>query len=91
MYDVRHSYITRVFEVRININMSDELKFQSEQKAKSLEVSLSAFIRLLLTKETGNMSALDQRLLEIDKQGFEKVDAQEFQSELKKMVNNANA
>ncbi|PCI65528.1 MAG: CopG family transcriptional regulator [Piscirickettsiaceae bacterium] len=77
--------------MRININISDELKFQSEQKAKSLGVSLSAFIRLLLTKETGNMSMLDQRLLEIEKQGFEKVDAQEFQSELKKMINNANA
>jgi len=91
MYDIHHSYITRVFEMRININISDELKFQSEQKAKSLGVSLSAFIRLLLTKETGNMSTLDQRLLEIEKQGFEKVDAQEFQSELKKMINNANA
>ena len=91
MYDIHHSYITRVFEMRININISDELKFQSEQKAKSLGVSLSAFIRLLLTKETGNMSMLDQRLLEIEKQGFEKVDAQEFQSELKKMINNANA
>ncbi|MDQ6994226.1 MAG: hypothetical protein Q9M18_01360 [Mariprofundaceae bacterium] len=77
--------------MRININLSDELKFQSEQKAKSLGVSLSVFIRLLLTKETGNMSALDQRLLEIDKQGFEKVDAQEFQGELKKMIDNANA
>jgi len=77
--------------MRININLSDELKLQSEQKAKSLGVSLSAFVRLLLTKETGNMSTLDQRLLEIEKQGFEKVDAQEFQSELQKMINNANA
>ncbi|MDQ6994894.1 MAG: hypothetical protein Q9M18_04785 [Mariprofundaceae bacterium] len=77
--------------MRININISDELKFQSEQKAKSLGVSLSAFIRLLLTKETGNMSTLDQRLLEIEKQGFEKVDAQEFQSELQQMINNADA
>ena len=77
--------------MRININLSDELKLQSEQKAKSLGVSLSAFIRLLLTKETGNMSTLDQRLLEIEKQGFEKVDAQEFQSELQKMISNANA
>jgi|GEM_PF-6606782 len=77
--------------MRININLSDELKFQSEQKAKSLGISLSAFVRLLLTKEAGNMSTLDQRLLEIEKEGFEKVDAQEFQSELKKMINNANA
>jgi len=77
--------------MRININLSDELKLQSEQKAKSLGVSLSAFVRLLLTKETGNMSALDQRLLEIEKQGFEKIDAQEFKSELQKMINNANA
>jgi len=57
----------------------------------SLGISLSAFVRLLLTKEAGNMSTLDQRLLEIEKEGFEKVDAQEFQSELKKMINNANA
>jgi len=37
------------------------------------------------------MSTLDQRLLEIERQGFEKVDAQEFQSDLQKMINNANA
>ncbi len=77
--------------MRININLSDELKFQSEQKAKSLGVSLSAFIRLLLTKETREMTDLDKKLLNIESSGFEKVDYQEFKSDLQKMINNANA
>jgi len=77
--------------MRVNINLSDELKCQSEQKAKSLGVSLSAFIRLLLTKETGNMNKLDQRLLQIEKTGFEKVDYQNFKDDLQKMINNADA
>lgn len=77
--------------MRININLSDELKYQSEQKAKSLGVSLSAFIRLLLTKETGNMSAVDQRLLEIEKEGFEQVDYSDFKAELNGMIKNADA
>jgi len=77
--------------MRININLSDDLKYQSEQKAKSLGVSLSAFIRLLLTKETGNMNELDQRLLQIEKTGFEKVDYQNFKDDLQNMINNADA
>ena len=77
--------------MRININLSDDLKYQSEQKAKSLGVSLSAFIRLLLTRETGNMNELDQRLLQIEKTGFEKVDYQNFKDDLQNMINNADA
>ncbi|MBL0711325.1 MAG: hypothetical protein JJV99_09990 [Colwellia sp.] len=75
--------------MRINISLSDELKYQSEQKAKSLGVSLSAFIRLLLTKETGNMNEFDQRLLQIEKSGFEKVDYQSFKGDLQQLINNA--
>jgi len=65
------------------------LKYQFEQKAKSLGVSLSAFIRLLLTKETGNMNEFDQRLLQIEKSDFEKVDYQSFKGDLQQMINNA--
>jgi len=77
--------------MRINITLSDELKYQSEQKAKSLGVSLSAFIRLLLTKETGQMSDLDQRLLKIEKSGFKKEHYQDFKEGLNKMIDNADA
>lgn len=77
--------------MRININLSDELKFESEQKAKSLGVSLSAYIRLLLTRETGQMSKVDRRLLEIEKEGFEQVDYQDFKADLETMINNADA
>ena len=77
--------------MRININISDELKFQSEQKAKLLGVSLSAFIRLLLTKETGGMSELDKQLLNIEASGFDEVNYQDFNSDLKNMINNADA
>ena len=76
--------------MRININLTDELKFQSEQKAKSLGVSLSAFIRLLLTKETGKMTDLDKRLLQVENSGFEKIDYQNFKGDLQKMINNAD-
>ena len=75
--------------MRINITLTDELKYQSEQKAKSLGVSLSAFIRLLLTKETGQMSELDQRLITIEKSGFEKVDYESFKADLNIMIDNA--
>ena len=77
--------------MRININLSDELKYRSEQKAKSLGVSLSAFVRLLLTKETGQMSELDRQLLKIENTGFEQVDYQEFKADLQKMIDNADA
>jgi len=77
--------------MRININISDELKLQSEQKAKSLGVSLSAFIRLLLTKETGSMSELDKQLLNIEASGFDEINYKDFNSDLQKMINNADA
>ncbi|MFK5949202.1 MAG: hypothetical protein QM500_10595 [Methylococcales bacterium] len=77
--------------MRINITLTDELKFQSEQKAKSLGVSLSAFIRLLLTKETGQMSALDKRLLTIENDGFEKIAIEDFKAELHQMINHAKS
>jgi len=77
--------------MRININLSDELKYQSEQKAKSLGVSLSAFIRLLLTKETGQMNKLDQQLIKIERSGFEKVDYQNFKNDLQSMIHNAKS
>jgi len=77
--------------MRININISDELKLQSEQKAKSLGVSLSAFIRLLLTKETGSMSELDNQLLNIEASGFDEINYKDFNSDLQKMINNADA
>ncbi|PHS19637.1 MAG: CopG family transcriptional regulator [Kangiella sp.] len=77
--------------MRININLSDELKYQSEQKAKYLGVSLSAFVRLLLTREAGQMSELDQRLIQIEKDGFEKVDYQDFKADLQNMIKDADA
>jgi antitoxin component of RelBE/YafQ-DinJ toxin-antitoxin module len=77
--------------MRININLSDELKFESEQKAKSLGVSLSAYIRLLLTRESGQMSKVDRSLLEIEKEGFEQVDYQDFKTDLDSMIKNADA
>jgi len=57
--------------MRLNITITDDLKYQSEQRAKALGISLSAFIRLLLLRETGRMSKIDQKLLEIEKEGFE--------------------
>jgi hypothetical protein len=77
--------------MRININLSDELKFESEQKAKSLGVSLSAYTRLLLTRESGQMSKVDRSLLEIEKEGFEPVDYQDFKADLDSMIKNADA
>jgi antitoxin component of RelBE/YafQ-DinJ toxin-antitoxin module len=88
---IKHTSQFEESMMRININLSDELKFESEQKAKSLGVSLSAYIRLLLTRETGQMSKVDRRLLEIEKEGFEQVDYQDFKADLETMINNADA
>ena len=67
------------------------IRFKFERKAKSVGGSLSAYIRLLLTREAGQMSKVDRRLLEIEKEGCEPVDYQEFKADLKTMIKNADA
>ena len=37
------------------------------------------------------MSAVDQRLLEIEKEGFEQIDYSDFKADLDGMIKNANA
>jgi len=47
-------YITMVKEKDILIRVSFELKRKTQEKAKSLGLSTSAFIRTLIMKEVGN-------------------------------------
>ncbi len=77
--------------MRINVTIPDDLKLRAEQRSKSLGVSLSAFVRLLLARETGKLSMLDRELLEIENEGFEKANYQSFRKDLKKMISNAKA
>jgi len=72
MYNIHYKSITFWrFEMRLNITITEDLKYLAEKKAKSLGISISALIRLLLAKETGRMSKIDQRLLKIGKEDFE--------------------
>lgn len=70
---------------RLNITIAEDLKYRSERKARFLGLSLSAFIRLLLSREVGQMGKVDQRLLEIEQAGFEPFSM----DELKQDINNA--
>jgi hypothetical protein len=75
--------------MRINVTIPDDLKHLADLRAKSLGLSLSAFVRLTLAKETGRLNKIDQRILEIEEDGFEKVEYESLKKDLKRMIKNA--
>ncbi|WP_119343728.1 hypothetical protein [Facilibium subflavum] len=58
--------------MRINVNIDDDLKLYAEQKAHSMGLSLSAFVRFLIAKETEDFrDKVDKMVLEAEAGGYE--------------------
>ncbi|EDZ90104.1 CopG family transcriptional regulator [Francisella tularensis] len=59
---------------RVNISISEGLKHIAEEKAHNLGLSLSAYIRLLLSKDTEELrkNTIDNYVSAIEKEGFSK-------------------
>ena len=58
--------------MRINVNIDDGLKSLAEQKAHSMGLSLSAFVRFLLARETENFrSKVDSLVAKAEREGYE--------------------
>ncbi len=73
--------------MRINVNLDDNLKFLAEHKAKSMGLSLSSFVRLLLSRETEDFrDKVDRIVMQAEKEGYEPFSMEE----LKKDIENAS-
>ncbi|ABK89274.1 CopG family transcriptional regulator [Francisella tularensis subsp. novicida] len=59
---------------RVNISISEGLKHIAEEKAHNLGLSLSAYIRLLLSRDTEELrkNTIDNYISAIEKEGFSK-------------------
>lgn len=59
---------------RVNISISEGLKHIAEEKAHNLGLSLSAYIRLLLSRDTEELrkNTIDNYVSAIEKEGFSK-------------------
>ncbi|APD50180.1 CopG family transcriptional regulator [Francisella hispaniensis] len=59
---------------RLNLTISDGLKHLAELKAHDLGLSVSAYLRLLLSKDTQDYRAkvIDDYVSDIEKEGFSK-------------------
>ncbi|MEY8768380.1 CopG family transcriptional regulator [Francisella philomiragia] len=73
---------------RVNISISEGLKHIAEEKAHNLGLSLSAYIRLLLSRDTEELrkNTIDNYVSAIEKEGFSKpVSKDDFLSSLDDM------
>ena len=78
--------------MRININIDDHLKLLSEQKAKSMGLTLSSLVRLLLSKETQDFrEKVDQLVIDTEKEGYDNpIQWTDYKKQLQKDLNNVN-
>lgn len=77
--------------MRINVNIDDNLKLLAEQKAKSLGLTLSAFIRFLLSRETKDFKdKVDRLVIKTEAQGYETPESWEnFKEALDQVIRDA--
>jgi antitoxin component of RelBE/YafQ-DinJ toxin-antitoxin module len=77
--------------MRINVNLDDNLKFLAEHKAKSMGLSLSSFVRLLLSRETEDFrDKVDKVILQAEQSGYEEpIEWEDFKKQLEKDIHNA--
>ncbi|MCF6806839.1 CopG family transcriptional regulator [Thiotrichales bacterium 19S9-12] len=70
--------------MRINVNIDDTLKLYAEQKAKSMGLSLSAFVRFLLARETESMrKKVDKVVMKAEAEGYEDFSLDDLKKDIK--------
>ncbi|WP_203368846.1 CopG family transcriptional regulator [Cysteiniphilum marinum] len=69
--------------MRINVNIDDGLKLYAEQKAQSMGLSLSAFVRFLLARETEDLrKKVDRIVMKAEEEGYEPFSLDELRRDI---------
>lgn len=70
--------------MRINVNLDNSLQLAAKQKAQSMGLNLSAYIRFLLARETKSFrDNIDQMVMNAERQGYEPFNMEALESDIK--------
>ena len=71
--------------MRINVNLDNSLQLAAKQKAQSMGLNLSAYIRFLLARETKSFrDNIDQMVINAERQGYEPFSMEVLESDIKR-------
>ena len=70
--------------MRINVNLDNSLQLAAKQKAQSMGLNLSAYIRFLLASETKSFrDNIDRMVINAEKQGYEPFSMETLENDIK--------